>query len=139
MSISHCLYTSSNRLRSQAADILAALCVLSLIEGHRTVVSAFSDLRTGHDERFRFEYLVGSIRWEPEPGGDDHGIHQHKFKLDEEVDEEDAGTWEYRTAAMALINAITGSPADLEERVSLREEFARRGLNEVMAVSLSYP
>lgn len=36
---------------------------------------------------------------------------------------------------MSLVNAITNSPDDLEERMMLREEFTRRGLNEAMAVS----
>jgi hypothetical protein len=53
-------------------------------------------------------------------------------ELDHEAEEGDV--WEYRTAAMALVNALVNSPDDLDERLALREEFARRGLNEVMTV-----
>lgn len=52
-----------------------------------------------------------------------------------EREEDEAGLWEYRTAAMSLVNSIANSPNDLEQRMVLREEFARRGLNEAMAVS----
>lgn len=115
------------------ADVLAALCVLSLDEGHRLVLSAFSDARIAYNENFRFECLVDSIRLQehrPDEGGSDAG-------LEEEAEQEDdeAGLWEYRTAAMSLVNSIVNSPNDLEQRMVLREEFARRGLNEAMAVS----
>ena len=35
---------------------------------------------------------------------------------------------------MTLVNAITNCPEELEERVRLREELGRRGLNEVIVV-----
>lgn len=44
------------------------------------------------------------------------------------------GVWEARTASMALVNALTNCPESLEDRVLLREEFGRRGLNEVIVV-----
>jgi diaphanous 1 len=116
--ISYCLFTTSHKLRSQVADVLAALCILSLQDGHSVVLAALSDFRVAHDEKFRFSYLVDSIRLR-----------------DSEGEEEEEGWWEYRTAAMSLINAITNSPEEVEERVMLRDEFGRRGLNEVMAVS----
>lgn len=122
--ISYCLFTSSNKLRAQVADVLAALCVLSLHDGHRVVLAALSDFRVAHDEKFRFEYLVDSIRLK------DLGA-----ESDEDEEEDEAGLWEYRTAAMSLVNAIANSPEDLEERMMLRDEFSRRGLNEAMAVS----
>lgn len=34
-----------------------------------------------------------------------------------------------------LVNALVNTPDDLEERMMLRAEFSRRGLNEAMAVS----
>lgn len=103
---------------------MAALCILSLDNGHRVVLAALSDFRVAHEEKFRFEYLVESLSLKE--GGR------------EESDEgTDSGIWEYRTAAMSLVNAIANSPDDLEERMMLREEFTRRGLNEAMAVSLS--
>lgn len=127
--IAYSLYATSNKLRALVADVLAAICVLSLSDGHRVVLAALSDFRVAHDEKFRFEYLVDTLKL-PEQRSED---------VPEESDSvgavHEASLWEYRTAAMALINAITNSPDDLEERIMLREEFARRGLNEAMTVS----
>jgi diaphanous 1 len=39
---------------------------------------------------------------------------------------------------MVLINALTNGPESLEERILLREEFSRRGLNEVIVVSVRW-
>ena len=49
--------------------------------------------------------------------------------------EDDEAIWDTRTASMALINAITNCPESLEDRIILREEFSRRGLNEAIVVS----
>lgn len=49
---------------------------------------------------------------------------------------DEEGVWEARTASMALVNAITNFPDSLEDRILLREELTRRGLNEVLVVSL---
>lgn len=109
---------------------------MSLDEGHRLVLSAFSDARIAYNENFRFEFLVDSIRLQEhraEEGESDAGIDEEEA----EREEDEAGLWEYRTAAMSLVNSIANSPNDLEQRMVLREEFARRGLNEAMAVSLS--
>lgn len=89
--ISFSLFTTSNKLRAQVADVLAALCLLSLDNGHPVVLAALSDFRVAHEEKFRFEYLVGSIGLR---GATD------EERPDESV-EEDAGIWEYRTAAMS--------------------------------------
>jgi diaphanous 1 len=120
--IAYSLHTSSLKLRSLVAEVLAAICVLSLVEGHRLVLAAMSDYRVAHDEAFRFEQLVASLRLP------DHEI---------EGVEEEEGVWEARTAALALVNAITNCPEAVEERVMLREEFGRRGLNEVIVVRIS--
>jgi hypothetical protein len=125
--ISYCLYANSKKLRAQVADMLAALCVLSMSEGHRVVMAALSDFRVEHGEHFRFEYLISSIRLD--------GLDSQEDPLEGEPDE--AALWEYRTAAMALINAITNSPDDLEERIALRDEFSRRGLDVVIQVTMS--
>jgi hypothetical protein len=119
---------TSNKLRTQVADVLAALCVLSLRDGHGIVLAALSDLRVATEERFRFESLVKSIQ--PQDMQDEDIV--------ESEEQDEAGVWEYRTAAMSLINAIVNSPDDLEERVALRDEFARRGLNEALAVRLAH-
>lgn len=118
--IAYTLHTSSLKLRTLAAEVLAALCVLSLVEGHKLVLAALSDYSVAHDEAFRFEHLVASLRL-PD--------------LDvEAADPGEEGIWEARTAALALVNAITNCPETVEERIMLREEFGRRGLNEVIVV-----
>lgn len=126
--ITYSIHTSSHKLRAHVADVLAALCVLSLSSGHRVVLAAFSDFRITYGEKFRFEYLVQSIAMKENLPGTSQEEQQ------EEDQEDEAGLWEYRTAGMALINALANSPDDLEERMALREEFTRRGLNEVMTV-----
>ena len=93
--------------------------MLSLQDGHRIVLAALSDFKVAHDEKFRFTYLIDSIL--------------PKDELDEE--ELNTGVWEYRAAALSLLNALTNSPEEFEERIALREELSRRGLNEVMTVS----
>lgn len=49
------------------------------------------------------------------------------------------GAWEARTSAMTLVNALTTCPESLEERIQLREELGRRGLNEIIVVGRSLP
>jgi diaphanous 1 len=105
-----------------AADVLAAICVLSSSEGHKLVISAFSEFKITYSEDVRFEYLVKSISVSDEQDTS----HQEE--------EDDASLWEYRAAGMALISALANSPEDLEERMLLRDELARRGLNEAMTV-----
>lgn len=125
--IAYSLHASSLKLRTLASELLAAICVLSLNEGHKAVLSALSDFRIAHEEAFRFETLIGSLRLPDIMDGnesDDEG----GFGNEEE------GVWGARTASMALINAITNCPESLEDRVLLREEFGRRGLNEVIVV-----
>lgn len=125
-----CLYLPQNKLRALVADVLAAVCVLSLDDGHRLVLAAFSDARIIQGEKFRFESFIKSVQApdipddatvsDSEPGSSDDG---------------DDGFWEWRTAAMSLVNAIVNTPHDLDERLALRDEFVRRGLNEAMTVS----
>lgn len=113
------------------------MCVLSLTAdgvggglGHRLVLAAFSDYRVAFDESFRFEELVAALKL-PETGS------ESGYQSDGSVagDEGDEGLWDARTASMALINAITNCPEVLEERIMLRDEFGRRGLNEAIVVS----
>lgn len=91
------------------------------------VMAAMSDYRVIFDEAFRFEELIASLRL-PEFDTDD-------FTGSGDNSSEDDGAWEARTASMVLINALTNGPESLEERILLREEFSRRGLNEVIVVS----
>ncbi|KAI5476137.1 hypothetical protein MNV49_000407 [Pseudohyphozyma bogoriensis] len=125
--IAYCLFTTSNKLRTQVADVLAALCVLSLQDGHKVVLEALTDFRVSHNEKFRFEYLIDSIRLKGRQ-------HPTEDESDSPDVEDESALWEYRTAAMSLINSISNSPEDLEDRIALREEFTRRGLNECLAV-----
>ena len=112
-SIVFCLHTTNNKLRSQVADVLAALCVLSL-DGHKLVVGAFTEFRVIHEEKFRFQYLVDSLK---------------------RNEEEDSTSIEYKAAGLSLINAIVNSPDIIEERILLREEFERRGIDSVFKVN----
>jgi len=125
------IYSPSLKLRSLVADVLAAMCLLSH-DGRRLVLSAFSDARLDHGEKYRFEWLVDRIKVVDLP--DDRTIDGSSVLsgADEEDDADEASFFEWRTAAMSLVNALANSPHDLEERMMMRDEFARRGLNEAM-------
>jgi hypothetical protein len=51
--------------------------------------------------------------------------------------EEESGMWEWRTAALGLINALTASGIDLELRCDLRGEIRRRGFDHTVDASRS--
>jgi diaphanous 1 len=91
------------------------------------VMAAMSDYRVVFEEAFRFEELISSLRLPEIDPNESVGSAAHPS--------EDDGSWEARTASMVLINALTNGPESLEERILLREEFSRRGLNEVIVVS----
>lgn len=127
--INHIVYSlhgASTKLRSLASDVLAAICYVSPDEGHKTVLAALSDYRVEFQEPFRFQELIWALRL---ADAHDEDIPNYAgYSNDED------GVWEARTATMAFINALTNFPNSLEERVLLREEFTRRGLNEVIVV-----
>lgn len=129
--IAYSLHASSPKLRTLASELLAAICVLSLTEGHKAVLAAMSDYRVEYDEQFRFESLITSLRL-PALRDDDEG--EDGMMLGNEEDH----VWEARTASMALVNALTNCPESLEDRILLREEFGRRGLNEVIVVRFEF-
>ena len=84
-----------------------------------------------YGETFRFQELIGSLQIPDETDGE----------LTSDVlgyNNEEEGVWEARTASMAFINALTNFPDSLEERILLREEFTRRGLNEALVVRLIF-
>jgi diaphanous 1 len=108
-----------------ASELLAAICVLSPAEGHKAVLAAMSDFRVVYEEAFRFEFLFNFLR-SLEDDGHQEGFMRYGF--------EEEGVWEARTASMVLLNSISNCPEALEERVMLREEFSRRGLNEIIVV-----
>lgn len=87
-----------------------------------------ADYRVEFEEAFRFQELIASMRL-PDAMDDEESISESGYGNEEE------GVWEARTASMALVNALTNCPESLEDRVLLREEFSRRGLNEVIVVS----
>lgn len=111
------------------SDLLAAICILAIPEGHKMVMAAMSDYRIVFEESFRFEELISSLRL-PEVDPDDFTGNTHPL--------EDDGAWDARTSSMVLVNALTNGPESLEERMLLREEFSRRGLNEVIVVSTKH-
>lgn len=126
--IAYSLHGASTKLRSLSSDVLAAICYVSPTEGHKAVLAAMSDYRVEFNEKFRFHELIGSLRL-PDAAADGEGL-----GIDQAYTIEEEGAWEARTASMAFINALTNFPDSLEERILLREEFTRRGLNEVLVV-----
>ena len=127
--VAYSLHESNAKLRALVTTVLAAIGFLSVQEGHKAVISALSDYRIEFSEAFRFEGLITSLRL-PEVEYDDGAS---------VPEAEEEGIWEARTAVMSLINAITTCPDTLEDRVLLRDEFTRRGLNEVTVVSAVNP
>lgn len=123
--ISYAIHTSSLKVYALVCELLAAICIVSPIDGHKAILSAFSDFRVAYEENFRFETLLSSLHLPDLDSDDDSAT---GFSDDEE------GIWEARIAAMALVNAITNCPDNLEDRTVLREEFSRRGLNELIVV-----
>ena len=112
------------------SDLLAAICILAIPEGHKVVIAAMSDYRIVFEESFRFEELISSLRLPEADPNDFTGSDTHSS--------EDDGAWDARTSSMVLVNALTNGPESLEERILLREEFSRRGLNEVIVVSVNF-
>jgi hypothetical protein len=119
------------RLQTLASELLAAISVLSLTEGHKAVLAAMSDYRVAYEEPFRFESLIASLRL-PDNEFENTIENENGFGGVED------GVWEARTAAMALVNALTNCPESLEERILLRDELGRRGLNEIIVVGLFF-
>ena len=124
--IAYSLQGAPLKLRTLAAELLAAICVLSLNQGHKAVMAALSEYRIAYEELYRFESLVAALRIS-------HGQSDDPATNDASLPQGD-GIWEARTAFMALVNALTNCPESLEDRILLREEFGRRGLNEVIIV-----
>ncbi|KAF8743337.1 Diaphanous GTPase-binding Domain, partial [Rhizoctonia solani] len=115
-----CLDTGNAKIRSNVADLLAGISVVSEDQGHRMVLDALSDFASVNREEFRFEQLIETIRV-PNITPDD-------------VDET---FWSERMPALVLLIAITASCPDLEQRIALRDELSRRGFNEII-VTLRY-
>lgn len=101
--------------------MLAAMCLISHL-GHQLVLDGFSDSKIALGETFRFEWLISSLEAFSEP----------------EVVQDEGGMWEWRTAALGLINALTASGIDLELRCDLRGEIRRRGFDHAVDVSAAH-
>jgi hypothetical protein len=123
------LHASFVKVQTLASELLAAICFLSVNDGHKAVLAAMSDFRVAFDEPFRFETLIATLLL-PELSSDAESDEESTYG------HENDGVWEARTAAMTLVNAITNCPESLEERIMLREELGRRGLNEMIVVSI---
>lgn len=96
------------------------------------MLAGLSENRITFDERYRFESLIRSLRPNSANADDETMSITSEVISETEVDEQ--GAWEFRTAGFALINALVNSPDDVDERVLLRDELVRRGLNEVITV-----
>ncbi|KAK0190552.1 armadillo-type protein [Armillaria mellea] len=131
--ITYSLHVPSPELRTMSSEILAALSFLSA-DGHKAALSALSDYRVTYDEMFRFEGLVNSLQLPSGEGEFSDDVTSYLMDMD---DEEVKRIWNPRAAVMSLVNALTNCPDALEDRIVLREEFSRRGLNEVI-VALRY-
>lgn len=70
------------------------------------MLAAFSTYRTTKREKVRFAHLTESLRSSSDP--------------------------EYITICLALINAVVNSPEEIDERVNLRNEFLRQGLDDLL-------
>lgn len=112
-----CLDTGNLKIRTNVADLLAGISVVSEDKGHRMVLDALSDFAAMNGERFRFEKLIDNLHV-PETSGD---------ALDDTF-------WAECMPVLVLLIAITASCPDLEQRIALREEFSRRGFNEIIVV-----
>lgn len=105
--------------------------MLSVTDGHKAILAALSDFRIAFDEDFRFETLLSTLR-----------VADIDFDNDSDsgigFGNEEDGVWDARIGTMTLVNALTNCPEGLEERVLLREELSRRGLNELIVVCCFY-
>jgi hypothetical protein len=109
--ICNCLYSDNNKLRALVAEVLAAICVLHT-DGYNLVLTAFSDFGVLSGEKYRFQYLVDSLK--------------------NEDDNEADNIWDYRAAALTMINALIDGPDLVDDRALIREEFVRRGLSDAI-------
>jgi diaphanous 1 len=59
--ISYAIHNSSLKVYALVCELLAAICIVSPADGHKAVLSAFSDFRVAYEENFRFETLLSSL------------------------------------------------------------------------------
>ncbi|KIK67748.1 hypothetical protein GYMLUDRAFT_68769 [Collybiopsis luxurians FD-317 M1] len=123
--IAFALSSPSPKVRVLVCYILVGFCLLPNREGFRIAKLALTDYRNAFGEDFRFETIISTLKVS-EMDVEDFGYgHEEK------------DIWEARTAAMLLLNALTTATGSVEDRIMLREEYTRLGLNEAI-VALRY-
>lgn len=105
------------RTRSEAAELLSALCLMSPDLGHRHVLDGLTEWRSQNVEIQRFEWLTTAL-----------------VETDSTTDIRERTLWRWRTGVMMLINALCTGPVEAEERLLLRGELQRRGIGEAFEV-----
>ncbi|EGC39081.1 hypothetical protein DICPUDRAFT_148204 [Dictyostelium purpureum] len=95
--------------RSSVFEILTAVCMVSE-KGYQLILEAMTHFKQVRKERFRFTYLVESMK-------------------------KDQSDKEYLTTCLTLINGIVNSSEEVDERIQLRGEFSRLGLDEIIRVN----
>lgn len=95
-------------------------------------MSSLAEYRIAFGEEFRFEMIISTLKL-PELNnavvGDASPADEFGYGYEE------SDIWEARNAAMLLLNAIATATGSVEDRIMLREEYGRRGLNEAIVVS----
>ncbi|GAM18201.1 hypothetical protein SAMD00019534_013760, partial [Acytostelium subglobosum LB1] len=108
-----CLDTPKLDTRSSVIELLTAVCITSE-EGFRLVLDAFSHYKQVKKERVRFFFLVDSMK---------------QLQADDD----------YLTICLGLINGLVNSSEEVDERVQLRTEFTRLGLDELVLKKKNLP
>ncbi|KAJ4496810.1 formin homology 2 domain-containing protein [Lentinula lateritia] len=132
--ITYALSSPSPKIRALISYILVGFCLLSNPEGFRVAMSSLAEYRIAFGEEFRFEMIISTLKL-PELNnavvGDASPADEFGYGYEE------SDIWEARNAAMLLLNAIATATGSVEDRIMLREEYGRRGLNEAI-VALRY-
>ncbi|KAJ3859957.1 hypothetical protein EV359DRAFT_75418 [Lentinula novae-zelandiae] len=132
--ITYALSSPSPKIRALISYILVGFCLLSNPEGFRVAMSSLAEYRIAFVEEFRFEMIISTLKL-PELNnavvGDASPADEFGYGYEE------SDIWEARNAAMLLLNAIATATGSVEDRIMLREEYGRRGLNEAI-VALRY-
>jgi len=108
-----CMDTGKVDTRSSVFEILTAVCIISE-KGYQLVLEAMTHFKQSRKEKFRFTFLVDSMK-----------------KL--------ADDKEYLTTCLALINGLVNSSDEIDERVQLRTEFSRLGLDHIIKENKKIP
>ena len=105
--MSMCLASENIHTRITILGLLAAVCLCFDTDGHKQVLESMTHLKTVKRETARFESIVNELK--------------------------NSDNLDYNTNALTFINAIVNSPADIDVRTFLREEFVRLGFGDILA------